>query len=478
MLEFDASESSDPEGDVLTFAWNFGDGTQSREKDPTHSFEKTGKYQVELVVMDSAGISQRTSMAINIGNPPKVSIVSPAEGEKFFVGQIFKLKGEAFNFRGDRLSDSSLTWEVRKHHADHFHPFLDLTHGNDFDLFPAPEPEDFLAATNSYLEIILKATDENGLVTEVSRLVQPFKVNVDIESNLPGIEVSVDDHPMKTSEQIISWKKHKLKILANDQPPFVFRSWWDGDTKRERLITIEEDGQSALAIYCAIADASCSLDEECCSGSCEKMTCNKSSSEEGLPSSSSDGIPHSYHDKQGVEDGDNFDDEQPSRTGIMAWIYDDDSFLGISDAFLYTIVSAISMLLLFSIGLCLIVKRKRKKVSNSKNDGDSSTDDGNLEEHSHDEEIGLFGIRSRKKAKRIPNSQKKKRKQDVFTSSEVKESLEKTVQATQRKVVDKKGFDHNDIELVMSQARCSRVKAITALMENDGDLVDSILSAM
>ena len=132
------------------------------------------------------------------------------------------------------------------------------------------------------------------------------------------------------------------------------------------------------------------------------------------------------------------------------------------------------MLLLLSIGVCLIVRRRRKKVSNNKNDGDSSTD----EEHSQDEEKGLFGIRSRKKAPRIPNSRKKKHKQEVFVSGEGTAALEKTVEVTERKVVDKKGFDHNDIELVMSQARCSRVKAITALMENAGDLVDSILSAI
>ena len=461
VLEFDGSESSDADGDALTFAWDFGDGTFSQEKNPNHSFKNNGKYRVELVVTDAAGISQRTSMEINIGEPPAVSIMSPAEGEKFFVGQIFKLQGEAFNSRGERLTDSSLTWEVRKHHADHFHPFLDVTQGNDFDLFPAPEPEDFFAATNSYLEVILQATDDTGLVTEVSRLVQPSKVNVSIESNPPGIEVSVDDHPLKTSEQIISWENHNLKILANDQPPFVFRSWWDGDTKRERMITIEEDGQSILAEYCAIEGALCFVDEECCSGSCDMMACtSKASSSKDL----NQDVP--IYGKS-------------LKTRIKAWMFDDDSLFGISESFLLTILSTISICLLLSMGSCYIARRRGRKVSNNKIDGDSSTDDGNLEEHSHDEEKGFFAIRSQRKAPRIPNSLRKKRKRGIIRSDERKVPHEKTDEATERKVVDKKGgFDDNDIKLVMSQARCSRVKAITALMENDGDLVDSVLSAM
>ena len=42
--------------------------------------------------------------------------------------------------------------------------------------------------------------------------------------------------------------------------------------------------------------------------------------------------------------------------------------------------------------------------------------------------------------------------------------------------VDETGLDPKDIELVMSQAGCSRPKAVQALKDNDGDLVNSIMS--
>jgi len=42
--------------------------------------------------------------------------------------------------------------------------------------------------------------------------------------------------------------------------------------------------------------------------------------------------------------------------------------------------------------------------------------------------------------------------------------------------VDESGVESKDIELVMTQAGCSRAKAVSALKENDGDLVNAIMS--
>ena len=43
-------------------------------------------------------------------------------------------------------------------------------------------------------------------------------------------------------------------------------------------------------------------------------------------------------------------------------------------------------------------------------------------------------------------------------------------------IVDETGVEGKDIELVMSQANCSRAKAVKALKENDNDLVNAIMS--
>lgn len=42
--------------------------------------------------------------------------------------------------------------------------------------------------------------------------------------------------------------------------------------------------------------------------------------------------------------------------------------------------------------------------------------------------------------------------------------------------VDETGLESKDIELVMDQAGCSRAKAVTALKENKGEVIDAIMS--
>ena len=44
------------------------------------------------------------------------------------------------------------------------------------------------------------------------------------------------------------------------------------------------------------------------------------------------------------------------------------------------------------------------------------------------------------------------------------------------RLVDESGIEQKDIELVMGQASCSRKKAVKALKENDGDIVNSIMA--
>jgi nascent polypeptide-associated complex subunit alpha len=51
-----------------------------------------------------------------------------------------------------------------------------------------------------------------------------------------------------------------------------------------------------------------------------------------------------------------------------------------------------------------------------------------------------------------------------------------TIEEVEEEVIDESGVDAKDIDLVMGQAGCSRAKAVKALKENDGDLVNSIMS--
>jgi RHS repeat-associated protein len=58
--------SSDPDGQVVSWAWNFGDGTTSTLKNPAHTFAQAGDYTVLLTVTDNNGLSSSYSNVYHV----------------------------------------------------------------------------------------------------------------------------------------------------------------------------------------------------------------------------------------------------------------------------------------------------------------------------------------------------------------------------------------------------------------------------
>lgn len=73
IVVLDGSKSSDPEGSVLRYAWDFGDGTTSEIVNPTKSYTRGGTYPVTLTVRDDAGLGNsvsRDQIAIRVDQGP------------------------------------------------------------------------------------------------------------------------------------------------------------------------------------------------------------------------------------------------------------------------------------------------------------------------------------------------------------------------------------------------------------------------
>ena len=262
IVSLDGRKSSDADGDELSYFWDFGDGTTSNEDVTEHSFTKLGQYTVTLTVTDSMNQNNQVFVVIVVGVPPVAAIDLPLDGITFTVGQKFRLKGHAIDFKGAVLTDSQFSWEVRQHHGEHFHPFLEGATGNNFDLFPAPAPEDFLAATNSYLEIIMHATDKNGLTTTISRNIQPTKVTIDIDSSPQGLEVLVDEFVVVTPANITSWANHQLRLNVNDQGAYSFQSWSVGGNQKTTFAVPDDHSKNQYIMVTFIKDSDTEMDNE------------------------------------------------------------------------------------------------------------------------------------------------------------------------------------------------------------------------
>jgi len=65
-VNFDGSSSSDQEGTISTYAWNFGDGSLSTETSPSHTYTSVGSFTTTLTVTDEQGTSSSAQATINV----------------------------------------------------------------------------------------------------------------------------------------------------------------------------------------------------------------------------------------------------------------------------------------------------------------------------------------------------------------------------------------------------------------------------
>ena|GEM_PF-673524 len=85
-VRFDASPSTDPDGRIVRYRWDFGDGTQESVTEPLieHVYAQEGVYTVTLTVTDDGGAVGRTSKTVIVGDvqgPPPSPQPPPPEPE-------------------------------------------------------------------------------------------------------------------------------------------------------------------------------------------------------------------------------------------------------------------------------------------------------------------------------------------------------------------------------------------------------------
>ncbi len=65
-IYFDASGTYDPDGDLLTYSWIFGDGSIGSGEKPSHIYYRPGRYTIKLTVTDSEGNYDTKTIEITI----------------------------------------------------------------------------------------------------------------------------------------------------------------------------------------------------------------------------------------------------------------------------------------------------------------------------------------------------------------------------------------------------------------------------
>ena len=246
-VAFSSAGSSDPEGRPLTYSWAFGDGTTSTLANPSHTFTAAGSYTVRLTTSDGTLSTSSNALTITAGSPPVPRILAPTDGRTFRAGEVISYSGDATDPEDGAVPASRLSWKIVFHHDTHIHPVMDGTPGSSGTLTIPTSGHSFRGDT-SY-EIVLTATDSNGISASRSVTIRPQKSTLTLATSPTGRTVNVDGVSTTApyvADELIGFRY--LLDVPTPQGSDQFSSWSDGGA-RSHTITIAATNQTLTATF-------------------------------------------------------------------------------------------------------------------------------------------------------------------------------------------------------------------------------------
>jgi glucose/arabinose dehydrogenase/PKD repeat protein len=252
-VQLSAAGSDDPDGDPITYAWNFGDGTTSTEIEPQHTYATEGVYNVVLTVSDGQRNTSTQPLEIIVGDiAPHVTINSPQVNDFYRAGRKISFAGTAVNRLGNALPASAFEWSVAFHHRTHVHPFLPSIAGVKSGTFTIPfsgEPD-----PQQFYRVSLKVTNAQGIASSRFVDVHPLTTTLTLASNIPGLSVLLDNRPIATPYTFTTIERFRqpleapaLQILNGQY--YAYESWSHGADRAATLSMPLAEGLTFTANY-------------------------------------------------------------------------------------------------------------------------------------------------------------------------------------------------------------------------------------
>ncbi|MCG8606346.1 PQQ-dependent sugar dehydrogenase, partial [bacterium] len=235
-VRFSGNDSYDPEGETLSYLWDFSTGDLSTETDPTYTFQSSGDYTVRLTVTDPEGESADYVLKVIAGSlAPIVTITSPEEGFSLFTDERVVLEGSAID-ADEPETNLEYTWIVDLHHNTHVHPSSILLEGKMATFVPGNhgDPWDII-----YLEAKLKVTDSSGLSATAKRYVV-LKVRGEKDITESGTPIALVTRPTGDGSKDIEVIRDGIFPLpGSNNPQSQYDTFTSGEGRDEDWIGFE-----------------------------------------------------------------------------------------------------------------------------------------------------------------------------------------------------------------------------------------------
>ncbi|MBD3328040.1 PKD domain-containing protein [Candidatus Peregrinibacteria bacterium] len=157
-VEFDASASAAPAGEIVSYEWDFNNDNvfdDATGQIVSNTFDQLGTYTVNLRVVDNTGQSKVASQTVEVSSDsaPSAVITIPTDDGNYYVGQ-------QYSFRAER--STSPNGEIVKY---------------EWDFGDGTSKANTRTASHSYdepgeYEVYLKVTDEEGAIGESREIIE------------------------------------------------------------------------------------------------------------------------------------------------------------------------------------------------------------------------------------------------------------------------------------------------------------------
>jgi PKD repeat protein len=200
-VQFDGSSSSDSDGTVVSYAWNFGDGTTDSGVGVWHRFNTPGTYIVTLTVTDDDAATDTMTQAVQVGtsNQSPVAAFSATPTNPMVNGWV--------QFNGSTSADTDGTI------ASYAWNFGDGSTGNGSQVWHR------FTTSGTYI-VTLTVTDNDGATDSTSLAVQVGPSN---QSPIAGFTFT------PTVPQINAWVQFDGSSSADPDGSIAHYAWNFGD---------------------------------------------------------------------------------------------------------------------------------------------------------------------------------------------------------------------------------------------------------
>jgi len=259
-VRFSAAASADPDGDPLSYAWNFGNGKTATGRDVTHVYTTNGTYKAKVTVSDGRGGSTVSGeVTITVGNrAPTPVIAAPLATLKYRAGDTVTFAGSATDPEQGTLAAGALHWSFLFLHAQHSHGFIDPVAGKAGGSFVIPRTGE-VDPDQSY-QITLRATDAGGLAGEAQVVIRPQTAVMTLASSVPGATLWLDGAPVAAGKKVtgvvgMTRTLEAPRSIVSDGLEHRFVGWLSGGQTVNPAAAFALDTPAANTTYTATYQA-------------------------------------------------------------------------------------------------------------------------------------------------------------------------------------------------------------------------------